>query len=585
MTRVREASGRRGIAEAAEGDSTVPRRRLSTRRSLPQLGLALGLTLAVMWLAAAAAIRLTHGGEVLPGTVMAERTLGGADREQVERQLASVAPPAGRVILTDAGRRFTVSPRAVGLAIDPEDSAERALRAGRNGLWSFLITPAVALAGERTVEPRYRIDQRAMRRVAAAIGRQLDRRPFPGRLIIDPAGLTVSIERPRPGRMLRRARLAELVVERLASGGTSAAALPVRQVPALPVGQVEAVAEQARAYLAAGPLRLSAVGASVVVTAAELAELLAVEQRARRLRLGVDPTATARLVRRIAGQRDRAARDARLIAPAAPVLLEDQGEVSWRPRPAQVTVEPARPGSRLDRRGAVRAIAAAVREGRHAATLPRKRVSPGLATASARQVRELIGTFTTRFVCCEPRVSNIRLMAEAVDGTVIAPGEQFSLNRVAGERTRARGFVPAPFISDGKVVPSVGGGVSQFSTTMYNAAFFAGVVLNAHQPHSFYIDRYPPGREATLDFGSIDLTWTNDTDAPILVRTATTDTSVSVSLYGDNGGRRVRAAASEREGVTGRDFSITVTRTIRYADGRLARQPTTTTYDKPPPPD
>ncbi len=166
-------------------------------------------------------------------------------------------------------------------------------------------------------------------------------------------------------------------------------------------------------------------------------------------------------------------------------------------------------------------------------------------------MRDLIGTFATHFECCQPRVTNIQRIARAVDGTLIAPGGEFSLNRVAGRRTRAKGYLPAPFIADGEIVPSVGGGVSQFSTTVYNAAYFAGLRLDRHQPHSFYIERYPPGREATLDFPSIDLTWTNDTDAPVLVRASSTSSSVSVSLYGDNGGRQVSARSTPRQSVPG----------------------------------
>ena len=90
---------------------------------------------------------------------------------------------------------------------------------------------------------------------------------------------------------------------------------------------------------------------------------------------------------------------------------------------------------------------------------------------------------------------------------------------------------------------------------MYNAAYFAGLQVDTHQPHSLYIDRYPPGREATLNFPDIDLKWTNDTDVPVLVRTFTRRRCVTVSLYGDNGGRRVSAkpgARSRRPGATSR---------------------------------
>ena len=195
-----------------------------------------------------------------------------------------------------------------------------------------------------------------------------------------------------------------------------------------------------------------------------------------------------------------------------------------------------------------------------------------------------MGTFTTRYPG-QPRVRNIRRIAAAVDGTVIPPGGQFSLNGISGPRTTAKGYVKAPFIADGKIVPSVGGGVSQASTTIYNAAYFAGLQLDTSQPHSLFIDRYPPGREATLNFPDIDLKWTNDTEAPVVVRTVTDATSITVQLYGDNGGRKV-SAEPVNDGLS------RVTSRSRSpgwcaipADCTVPREPYTTTYDKPPPPE
>lgn len=179
-------------------------------------------------------------------------------------------------------------------------------------------------------------------------------------------------------------------------------------------------------------------------------------------------------------------------------------------------------------------------------------------------------------------MTNIGLIADAVDRTVVLPGERFSLNQVAGERTRAAGYVPAPFIADGKIVDSVGGGVSQFSTTLYNAAYLAGLQIDAHRPHSFYISRYPSGREATLNFPDIDMAWTNDTTAPLLIRTATDATSVVASIYGTDHGRRVHLQTGERRPVSGGAFEITVTRVVRYRDKTSKRQPFTTRYEQPP---
>jgi vancomycin resistance protein YoaR len=165
----------------------------------------------------------------------------------------------------------------------------------------------------------------------------------------------------------------------------------------------------------------------------------------------------------------------------------------------------------------------------------------------------------------------------------VAPRARFSLNAAAGPRTAEKGYVKAPFIADGQIVPSIGGGVSQLSTTLYNAAYFAGLQLDGHRPHSFYIDRYPAGREATLNYPDIDLTWTNDTDAPVLIRASTDNNSVAVSLYGSTGDRRVRADADDRvPSSDGGAFSITITRVLRYANGKVVRQPFTTRYDLPP---
>jgi vancomycin resistance protein YoaR len=240
-----------------------------------------------------------------------------------------------------------------------------------------------------------------------------------------------------------------------------------------------------------------------------------------------------------------------------------------------------RTGVTIDRGAALTAVAAAIRSGSHVVRLPVTRAVPKVTAAQARRIHTLIGTFTTRYEPGQPRVTNIRTMARTVDGTVIAPGAQFSLNGVVGERTKARGYVEAPFIGEGnKIVPSVGGGVSQFSTTTYNAAYFAGLRIDTHQPHSLYISRYPPGREATLDYPGIDLKWTNDTDLPILVRTFTDATSVTVSLYGENGGRRVTARPGPREPLPGGDFQIRVVRTVRYGDGHRTQDAFTTKYAK-----
>lgn len=548
----------------------------------PKRLLLAALALALAWVAIALVLRAAYAGEVLPGTEVAGVDLGGMSAADAERELAGLEP--GAVTLTQGQRRFTIEGREVGFRIDVPATAERALQAGRDGgLLDWLASPWLPWS-RRDVEAAHDSDSRRLEAEIAAIAAEVDREAFAGALSIDPRSLRVAEKAPRTGRLVQRTSTAATVLASLRRGGDTVT-LPVRRLPAPTLAVVGEVARRAEAYLES-PLRLPGPNGPIRLTPSRLAPILAVEpfigESGRpRVRLGVDPKRLARLVDELAAEHDRAARDARISAPATTTLVDEQFDFTWRQRPAEVRLRPAHAGRSLRRWAAAEAIAVAVRADRHTVRLPTRPAEPALSTRAARKVTSLIGTFTTYFACCEPRVTNIRLIAEAVDGTVVAPGEQFSLNAVAGPRTTAKGYVPAPFISDGELVDSVGGGVSQFSTTIFNAAYFAGLEIDSRQPHSWYISRYPPGREATLDYPTIELLWTNDTDAPVLVRSSTTDTSVTVSLYGDNGGRRVEAVTGARQPVDGGDFTITVTRVTRRPGGETTREPFTTTYLRP----
>ena len=137
--------------------------------------------------------------------------------------------------------------------------------------------------------------------------------------------------------------------------------------------------------------------------------------------------------------------------------------------------------------------------------------------ARALKIREEVSTFTTYYPYAEYRNTNIGRAAELINGTMLEPGEEFSLNGIVGERTAENGFVPGFIISNGIFKEDYGGGVSQMATTTFNAMFFAGLKDIEHKPHSFYIDRYPVGREATVAWGSVDLRFENDTPYGVLV--------------------------------------------------------------------
>ena len=147
-------------------------------------------------------------------------------------------------------------------------------------------------------------------------------------------------------------------------------------------------------------------------------------------------------------------------------------------------------------------------------------------------IGELIGEFTTNHPSGQDRVVNIQRMADIVRGALLEPGESFSPNGYVGARTAETGFISAGVIYSGVFTEDIGGGVSQFATTLFNAAFFGGLDIVEYQAHSIYIDRYPYGREATVNYPNVDLRVRNPMEHPVVIWTEYTPDSITVKLFG-----------------------------------------------------
>ena len=196
-------------------------------------------------------------------------------------------------------------------------------------------------------------------------------------------------------------------------------------------------------------------------------------------------------------------------------------------------------------------------------------VSPdaGVAELESLGIVEEVSTFTTNHPCCGPRVTNIQRFADLMRGVIIRPGEDFSLNGHVGRRTIENGFVADQAIANGILEPQVGGGISQFATTFFNAAFFAGLDYNEYQSHSLFIDRYPRGREATISFPRPDLSVNNSTDYGILVWTSYTETSITVTFYST---KHIDVVAGDlQRSAQGACTRYTTPRTRTYPDGTV----------------
>lgn len=172
---------------------------------------------------------------------------------------------------------------------------------------------------------------------------------------------------------------------------------------------------------------------------------------------------------------------------------------------------------------------------------------PKVTTELAHQlnIKQLVSSFSTFHPCCKPRVENIHRIADLIDGTVVLPGETFSVNETLGPRTASNGFTMAPTIVKGEMDDTVGGGISQFATTLFNAVLRGGYEIIERQPHSIYFNRYPMGHEATLSYPKPDLVFRNDTQSGMVIRTKYSGTSIKVMVFGDNSGRVVTTDVSK----------------------------------------
>lgn len=159
-------------------------------------------------------------------------------------------------------------------------------------------------------------------------------------------------------------------------------------------------------------------------------------------------------------------------------------------------------------------------------------VEPEFNETVAREKYTTISTFTTNTTANSKRNTNVRLACEAINGTVLMPGEEFSFNEVVGQRTEAKGYQAAAAYSNGEVVQEIGGGVCQVSTTLYNAVLRAGLKTTVRRSHTYEPSYVTPGQDATVSYGGPDYKFMNNSSTAIGIRSSYADRVCTVSIYG-----------------------------------------------------
>lgn len=167
--------------------------------------------------------------------------------------------------------------------------------------------------------------------------------------------------------------------------------------------------------------------------------------------------------------------------------------------------------------------------------LPVTPLYPAITVSDIQQtgIREVLSSYSTRFNAKDMnRSANIKLAANKINGHIVYPGQAFSFNEVVGPREKKYGFKEAMELVDGELVPGIGGGICQVSSTLYNAVLLADLTIAERYNHSKPLGYVPLGRDATVAFGVLDFKFTNRTKSPVMIMAEVNDDKLVVGLFG-----------------------------------------------------
>lgn len=491
------------------------------------------LVLAALYVAAA-----LYFGERVPG----DTTVGGVSISGMTQTEARTALREGLadeaaepiVVMVD-GKERTIDPAEAGLSHDYEASLE--------GLTGFSLDPMDLWAqatGGITRDVEVDVDEEELSAAVDEATKGMDAEPVEGSVALE--GATVTTKESKPGLTVQRDELTEAIADGWPDDHQYEAPT-TRPEPELLQEEIDSFVEDQLKPLLAGPVTVKAAtpeggDISFEVAPEQLATAVSVSQKEGALAVKVDEAK--------AGE-------------AAATAAKDSGKFP-NAQDAAVTrsgsgfdVSPSSTGLKLETGSLGAGVVTAMGKSGDArvATTSATTTQPELTTQQAKSTlpNETISSFTTYLPDNPVRTANIRLAARTLDGAYVAPGETFSMNERLGERTKAKGYKQAGVIYNGRLAKDYGGGISQLSTTLFNAVFFSGARIEEFHPHSFYISRYPEGREATISWPNLDNRFTNDTGAGILINASVNGDEVTVSFSGRKPYDDIRADKSPRRNI------------------------------------
>jgi vancomycin resistance protein YoaR len=485
------------------------------RSRLRRAGMVAGIAAGVLALLYIGDLALSSG-KVPRGTVISDIAIGGMDKAAAERKLRDELGPGLHepITLTSGGGRASLNPDQAGLSMDWAATVERA---GSQPLNPF--TRLTSLFTSTEINPVSRGDRAQLTRALEQVKSGLERAPAEGTIRFQGAK-PIAVE-PVTGRAITLSAATDAVLS--GWGGKKPVEVPFTEQPVrtTSAGVHKALTEVAEPAVSA-PVTVRGDRKDAVLTPEAVASALRFEpDGSGGLKSHVDlPSAVAALQPQLADTM-QPGQDAQVVleggAPVVHPSVDGRG-IDWNKSFERIS-------DLLKQRGPRSVQALYVSQPAKFTTDQANRLG----------IREVVSEFATGGF--EPASGvNIRRVAEQVNGAIVKPGETFSLNGHTGPRGIPQGYVESGVIEDGRPARAVGGGISQFATTLYNASYFAGMTDVEHKEHSYYISRYPAGREATVfqnpDGSSvIDVKFKNISNSGIMITTQWTPSSITVRFW------------------------------------------------------
>ncbi len=458
---------------------------------------------------------VAYAGDGVPrGTTVRGVDIGGLSPQEAERTLVErLGPRASEPMTVQVDdEQLRLDPKRAGLGFDPHGTVAAAGTRSLNPIKLF----GSLFGSRREIAPKITVDEEQLRASLELVAEQVAERPREGSITFENGRPKAVL--PREGRTVDTAAAEQAI----RAGYLSAEGITLPTVVVKPKVTREEVERAMKEF--AEP----AVSGPVVVSAEGKKARLPVRVFAKHL--SMVPDTQGRLQPKLEA--------VELYADAEDVLdplQQKPQDATFKIVGGRPTVVPSKPGKVIKPTELAKSVLAVLpkRTGR-IAVVQLQPEQPKLTTEKAKSlgVKEVIGTWTTHYVPAPYKNVNIHRAADLIRGSVILPGEEWSLNKTVGERTAANGFVKGLIINEGRLYEDYGGGTSAVATTTFNAAFFSGVKLLEFHPHSFYISIYPEGREATVAWPYKDLRFRNTLNSAIVIDTAYTDSSVTVTFWG-----------------------------------------------------